>query len=370
MRGDGSTTSFSVRSSTANTHLRTNAVVFRNGLEVNSNVVNDAVLYDDGSNGDATAGDGRFTNNAIRANSEAAIGPHTARMKTEVRAADGRRHATALDVAQLDVVTEAPPGMGTCTPTPTPTTTATATPTRTPTPTPTRTATATFTATPTPTRTPGGCGGPTEAGTVVRTLAYHQLTSFTSLPGVYPGRRASILSADGSRAAFVVKGAPSHVYVINADGTGLREVDTVPGDWAPTVDISADGSKVLYERRHHGAHRQCGRHRRARGHGSRRLSYVRLSADGTKVFFCHRPECCHQRCAAAAGLYVMNADGTGLRRIVSPEAVYALFGRAVPEMPFAWWGAALDVSAGRPADRVQRDAGLERGLSRRTDWCG
>ena len=55
--------------STTNTHLRTNGVVFRNGLEVNSSVVNDAVLYDDGSNGDATAGDGRFTYGSVRANS-------------------------------------------------------------------------------------------------------------------------------------------------------------------------------------------------------------------------------------------------------------------------------------------------------------
>ena len=111
-------------------------------------------------------------------------------MKTEVRAADGRRHAAALDVAQLDVVTQAPPGMGTCTPTPTPTTTATPTPTRTPTPTSTYTPTPTRTATATATVTPGGCGGPTEAGTVVRTLAYHQLTSFTSFPEIHGGKRS------------------------------------------------------------------------------------------------------------------------------------------------------------------------------------
>ena len=67
-------------------------------------------------------------------------------MKTEVRAADGRRHATALDVAQLDVVTAVPPGMGTCTPTPTPTITGTATRT----PTPSRTPTPTSTPTPVP----------------------------------------------------------------------------------------------------------------------------------------------------------------------------------------------------------------------------
>lgn len=316
VRGDGSTTSFSAGSSTANTRLRTNAVVFRNGLEVNSNIVNDAVLYDDGSNGDVTAGDGRFTNNTIRANSEAAIGPHTVRMKTEVRAADGRRHAAALDVAQLDVVTEAPLGVGPCTPTPTPTATVT----------------------------PAACGLPAQAGTVVRTLAYHQLTAFTSGLGVYPGRRASVLSADGSRAAFVVKGAPSHVYVINADGTGLRELDTLPGDSAPAVDISADGSKVLYW------DGVVAYWVNADGSNRRQVielgayPYFRLAADGAHVFFAIdrnvRPNVTYE-----AGLYVMNADGSGIRRIVTPEQVHALFGKPIPGLPFSWWGAAFDVSA-------------------------
>ena len=139
VRGDGSTTNFSLRMNTANTHVRTNSVVFRNGVEVNTNIVDSAVLYDDGSHGDVTAGDGRFTSNTIRASSVAVLGPHTVRLKTEVRAADGRRHTTALDVAQLDIVTTAPSGMGTCTPTPTPTQTRTATPTPTPTRTPTPT---------------------------------------------------------------------------------------------------------------------------------------------------------------------------------------------------------------------------------------
>ena len=228
-------------------------------------------------------------------------------MKTEVRAADGRRHATALDVAQLDVVTEVPPGMGTCTPTPT----------RTATPTPTATVT------------PAGCGGPTEAGTVVRTLAYHQLTSFTSFPEIYGGKRGSILSADGSRAAFIVKGAPSHVYVVNADGTGLREVDTLPGDWAPAVDISADGSKVLYW---DGVVAYM-----VNADGSNRHQVIelgkyvdfRLSADGTQVFFAIdrnvRPNQVYE-----AGLYVVNADGSGVRRIVDPSSGACAFRQADP----------------------------------------
>ncbi len=151
VRGDGSTTSFSVGMSTTNTHIRTNSVVFRNGAEVNTNIIDSAVLYDDGSHGDVTAGDGRFTNYTVRASASATLGLHTVRVKTEVRAADGRRHATALDVAQLDVVTEVPPGMGPCTPTPTPTHTRTPTPTLTPTRTPTLTPTLTPTRTPTPT---------------------------------------------------------------------------------------------------------------------------------------------------------------------------------------------------------------------------
>ncbi len=172
--GDGSTTSFSVRMSTANTHVRTNAVPFRNGLETTGNYVNDAVLYDDGSNGDATAGDGRFTYGFVRANNGATLGPYTIRMKTEARAADGRRHATALDVAQLDVVTSVPPGMGTCTPTPTPTQTATATPSRTATP--TATATWTPTATPTPSRTPTPTHAQSPTPTPTSTVGLPDLT--------------------------------------------------------------------------------------------------------------------------------------------------------------------------------------------------
>ncbi len=327
VRGDGSTTTLSARMSTANTHLRTNAVSFRNGLQVNgAEDVDDAVLYDDGNHGDAGVADGLFANK-VGAHSIAPLGPRTIRMKTEVRAADGRRHAVALDVAQLDVVNQVPPGMGTCTPTPTPTATATPTPTRTPTPTSTYTPTPTRTATATATVTPAACGLPTEAGTIVRTLGYHQLTSFTSFPQIHGGRRGSILSADGSRAAFVVKGAPSHVYVINADGTGLRELDTLPGDWDPKVDISADGSKVLYW---DGVVAYM-----VNADGSNRRQvielgaypYFRLSADGAQVFFAIdrnvQPNVVYN-----AGLYVMNADGSGIRRIVNPAQVHALFRQA------------------------------------------
>ena len=80
-----SKTSISVRSNTANAPIRTNSVAFRNGIEVNTNIINQVVLFDDGSHGDAAAGDGRFTNNAVGAIASAPLGPHTVRVKTEVR---------------------------------------------------------------------------------------------------------------------------------------------------------------------------------------------------------------------------------------------------------------------------------------------
>ena len=313
------------RVTTNQTLVRVNGVSLREGVNDNTVLNGGAILLDNGTQGDVTPDDGVFTHNAVRASSGAPLGPRLVRMRAEVRAADGKRHATALDVAQLEVANQVPPGLGTCTPTPTPT--------------------MTRTATPTPTVTPAGCGGPTEAGTVLRTLAYHQLTSITSGNGVASGRRASKLSADGSRVVYVVQGEPSLVYVINADGTGARQVDSIPGNWGPIVDISADGSRVL------SSDRTKVRIANADGTGAHEVMdltgiyYVRLSADGTKVFFSLDRNAAINGAPLAAGLYVINADGTGLRRIVSPEAVYALFGRAVPEIPFAFSATALDVSA-------------------------
>ena len=301
VRGDSSTTSFSVRSSTANTHLRTNAVVFRNGLEVNSNIVNDAVLYDDGSHGDAAAGDGRFTNNAIRANSEAAIGPHTARMKTEVRAADGLRHATALDVAQLDVVTEAPPGMGTCTPTPTPTSTATPTPTRTPTP------TSTYYPHADPhrdghrdrhprrlRRADRGWHDRAHAGLSPAHIL-HQLSGNTRRQtGLHPlGRREPRRLCHKGR-SFSRLCHQCGWHGAARGGHGSRRLGADSGHQRRRIE-------GVVERQHQGAHRECGRHGCARGHGSDGLLLRAVVGGRDEGVFQPRPERCHQRCAAGSG---------------------------------------------------------------------
>ena len=164
------------------------------------------------------------------------------------------------------------------------------------------------------------------------------------------GNSPSILSADGSRAAFLVGSDPAHVYVINADGTGLREVDTHPaGDWAD-VDISANGSVVLSSYGGAGAGGGVARIVNADGSNAHTVfaagngKYFRLSADGTKVYFASGGSFDWGGQSHTAGLYVINADGSGLRQIFDRASVHALFGKPVPELQFYWHGPPFDMS--------------------------
>ena len=211
------------------------------------------------------------------------------------------------------------------------------------TPTPTRTPTATLATSPDAACTPGGCGGPTEAGTIVRTLAYHQLTTFTSRPGVHTAGAAR-LSAPTATERPSRRGAPAHVYVVNADGTGLAEVNTQPGgDWA-NVDISANGSVVLSWDETNTVARIVN----ADGSSPHTVissgRYYRLSADGTKVYFAAGGPFDWGGQRYEAGLFVINADGSGLRQILDRASVHALFGKPVPELQFYWHGPPFDVS--------------------------
>src|SRR5712692_1818524 len=63
-----------------------------------------------------------------------------------------------------------------------------------------------------------------EVGTILRTFAYHQITSFTSNLII---NSTPLLSGNGNRAVFAQAPGPepvrtSHIFVINADGTEQR----------------------------------------------------------------------------------------------------------------------------------------------------
>jgi hypothetical protein len=103
-----SAATFSAQVNASNTLVRVGSVVLRNGL-ADINVGRSVVLLDDGaSGGDATAGDGVFTNNGISTDCCAAVGPRTVRVKAEVHGSDGKRHATAVEFEPFSVLPDPP----------------------------------------------------------------------------------------------------------------------------------------------------------------------------------------------------------------------------------------------------------------------
>lgn len=95
--------------------LRVSRAILRDGL-VDNTMVNgyhgNFMLEDDGKLdwvGDQKAGDGLFTNNAVRHEAGAeGVGPRTVRIKAETIGTDGRRHATIVDLDGFTVRSEPP----------------------------------------------------------------------------------------------------------------------------------------------------------------------------------------------------------------------------------------------------------------------
>jgi uncharacterized protein (TIGR03437 family) len=169
-----------------------------------------------------------------------------------------------------------------------------------------------------------------QALSVVRTVAYHQLTA---LPDNGPDYRTStVISGKGAVIAYTYS-PPSgnHIYTMNFDGSGQREVDTYKSlcYCGPTLDISDDGTKLVST-----DELQI----RFVDKGAATLLTVdtfimglKMEGDGRRVFFLiSRDGNIMSNGKAIApiqrGLYVMGADGSGLRQIVGPNAVAGLFG--------------------------------------------
>jgi hypothetical protein len=164
--------------------------------------------------------------------------------------------------------------------------------------------------------------------TVLRTIAYHQVTTLTNSgalsAGALAGDHSMMLSADGRKIVFTRTSysavRSNLVYTVNFDSSGLTLADMFPAvcDCDADVDISADGSRVIGW--------DGGLLRMANADGSNPHQVIqvnggfqdfRISHDGTKVYFSvdrgfgtspdtgnHEP-----------GLYMINADGSGLREV-------------------------------------------------------
>jgi uncharacterized protein (TIGR03437 family) len=165
---------------------------------------------------------------------------------------------------------------------------------------------------------------------IVRTVAYHQVTS---LPDAGPDYRTSTaISGNGAVIAFTHDRVnPNQIFVMNFDGTGQRLVDSYKASCycGSIVDISDDGSKVVSTE---------GQQIRLVDRGAVQplitvdtgVMGLKIQGDGRRVFFLLDRDGNitggAKNIFVQRGLYVMNTDGSGLRQIVGPNAVAGLFG--------------------------------------------
>lgn len=202
-----------------------------------------------------------------------------------------------------------------------------------------------------PEQTDAGSNDAATTDSIVRTLVYHQVTDGTaSITDV------GVISADGSRIAFPIAhgtgdpATPNRIYAVNADGTGLAEVDSYQSlcFCESKVAISRNGSTI--------ASTDSVQIRVVTSGGSlvgslvlnsNEIWDIALANDGADVFFLLR------RDAALAmgstpierGVWRMAADGTGLQQLAGPDAVATLLGVTPADVfPVSGCGPSLGVS--------------------------
>jgi hypothetical protein len=181
----------------------------------------------------------------------------------------------------------------------------------------------------------------------VRTYAFHDLTA---LPGNFSNWPS--LSADGRVVAFATSAAnPARIVVnvINADGTGQHEIDRFePLCYCDgRLDISADGGSVVVTDSVQVRHLKGASATPLVTLDSNEISDIRLSADGARVFFLLRRNASLKNTSVPLerGVWVINADGNGLRQVTGASTVGVALGVTPDKVfPFAGCGASLDVS--------------------------
>lgn len=191
----------------------------------------------------------------------------------------------------------------------------------------------------------------------IHNLVYHQLTALT--PDTRTGGdEAPLLSDDGQRIVFgthpgeFAADPRNRIFVLNADGTGQREVDVYPFlcFCGSMLDLSADGAQVLssdsVQLRVADGNGGGGRELIALDSGE--INAMRISGDGRAVFFrVYRDTTIRNTSPSQPierGIYRINPDGSDLRQIVGPDQMATLFGVAPDQAPFFGASSGLDVS--------------------------
>ncbi len=193
------------------------------------------------------------------------------------------------------------------------------------------------------------------AQTPANTYTYKQITKLTE-SHVAGQDWQHVISDNGNKAAWYRQTNPKQVYVINTDGTGQTSIVDMGTDRLTQVDISADGSKVVYV----GGPFASG-HRanfiNADGSGDTplielgelRMHTLKIAGDGSKAFFNIYTDAniAGGGGSIERGLYSINLDGTGLTQLAGPATVAGLLGiNAADVGPFYGGsnGPSIDVS--------------------------
>lgn len=190
----------------------------------------------------------------------------------------------------------------------------------------------------------------------IRTLVYHEITALTTGPNRDNGQQP-VLSDDGNRAAFAIAPGsgtpdnPNRIFVVNAEGSELREVDSYTSlcFCGSEVDLTADGSRVISS---DGVQLRIAE---ADGSGAAELiafnsgeiKSIRFAGDGSNVFFLLRRDTSVRgtNMPIERGLYVIAPSGGLPRQIVGPNQIAAQLGLQPNEVfPFDINGHSLDVS--------------------------
>ena len=182
----------------------------------------------------------------------------------------------------------------------------------------------------------------------VHRIVYRQLSDFPSdNSGIIPDPALMKLSADGSRIVFVAN--QTHLYTIDTANGAMRQVvDVVANqpsrDRINWIDINANGSKVVWAAANYteifiadfnGANqRRIAMELPKPGGGTEPwlpapyLDHPRITADGSRVYFAHVGGN-----VDIAGIYVVNADGSGLSQVFSFRAVAQFLGSDPAALP-------------------------------------
>jgi hypothetical protein len=180
---------------------------------------------------------------------------------------------------------------------------------------------------------------------------YHQITNFPEQTGSvgYP-----VLSADGATAAFTNApgtgdpATPNRIYTINADGSGMTEVDSyVPLCYCGSmVDISNDGSKVVSTDGVQVRIAEGGVARELLVLASGEITSLVISGNGQTVYFLVRRDTSDLGTPIPRGIWAVDAAGTNLRQIIDATEVATALGVPVEETGCCFHsdGRPLDVS--------------------------